>query len=182
MAPDHHDKGNSAERKHSQLSDWHFCKCPSISGQSLHLIDIHVLFVQWPFGCRTYLLCLKQVCITVEDYSKKSETLFSIFFYFLVILNSQYYSILSKRGLGKWDMTPKTKAIICITVLPNQAVLHTEVLTRSSQTLLYVNKLLEKKKHLQKHLKDMGENLKSGSGSHISKYIQLHIYSRVGFY
>lgn len=79
-------------------------------------------------------------------------------------------------------MTPKTKAIICITVLPNQAVLHTEVLTRSSQTLLYVNKLLEKKKHLQKHLKDMGENLKSGSGSHISKYIQLHIYSRVGFY
>lgn len=76
---------------------------------------------------------------------KKVWNLVFYFFYFLVILNSQYYSILSKRGLGKWDMTPKTKAIICITVLPNQAVLHTEVLTRSSQTLLYVNKLLEKK-------------------------------------
>lgn len=76
---------------------------------------------------------------------KKVWNIVFYFFYFLVILNSQYYSILSKRGLGKWDMTPKTKAIICITVLPNQAVLHTEVLTRSSQTLLYVNKLLEKK-------------------------------------
>lgn len=76
---------------------------------------------------------------------KKVWNLVFYFFYFLVILNSQYYSILSKHGLGKWDMTPKTKAIICITVLPNQAVLHTEVLTRSSQTLLYVNKLLEKK-------------------------------------
>lgn len=79
---------------------------------------------------------------------KKVWNLVFYFFYFLVILNSQYYSILSKHGLGKWDMTPKTKAIICITVLPNQAVLHTEVLTRSSQTLLYVNKLLEKKKAL----------------------------------
>lgn len=76
---------------------------------------------------------------------KKVWNIVFYFFYFLVILNSQYYSILSKRGLGKWDMTPKTKAIICITVLPNRAVLHTEVLTRSSQTLLYVNKLLEKK-------------------------------------
>lgn len=73
--PDLYDKGSSTEHNFSQLSDWHFSVNVSltIAKKVTSFIDVHD-FLGTGY---TLFLCLKQVCVSVENYLKH------FYFYFL---------------------------------------------------------------------------------------------------